>query len=484
MTTADLRAALHVAALFGIYLTLAMVVPAFADAYVSNPDAVVFARLSVLGTAFFSALAMATREGPPQLNRRMGILLVNLLCIVFCLVGAVPLWLSTENLTFTKALFESVSAITTTGSTVMTGLDHAPPGLLLWRSMLQWFGGVGIVALGLFVMPFLRLGGMAFFRLESSDINEKVFARIATFMRAVVAIYVTLTLVCAAIYHVLGMTQFDALNHAMTTIATGGFSTHDQSFGYFKNIPWLWTATFFMTICSLPFSILVLFAVKRSAASIRDPQIIVFLGYLFVSAILLAIYRRAESGADFGTSLSHAFFNLASILSTSGYASEDYTAWGPFAVSLAFIATVAGGCSGSTSGGIKAYRFVIMYGAVRPAIMKVLYPDSIMTVRYGGAIVDPEMQRAIFLFFSMFISFWATGTLSLSAMGYDFATSASAVLSSLSNVGPEIGSMVGPAGNFAGMSDPALALLSALMLMGRLEIVTVVLILSPFFWRS
>lgn len=188
MTTADLRAALHVAALFGIYMSIAMVVPAFADFYVGDHDAVGFARLAALGTAFFAALAMATREGPPQLNRCMGVLLVNLLWLVFCLVGAIPLWLSSQGLTFTKALFESVSAVTTTGSTVMVGLDHAPPGVLLWRSMLQWFGGIGIVALGLFGMPFLRLGGMAFFRLESSDTNEKVFSRIATLMRAFLAI--------------------------------------------------------------------------------------------------------------------------------------------------------------------------------------------------------------------------------------------------------------------------------------------------------
>lgn len=484
MTATDLRAALHVAALFGIYMSIAMVVPAFADFYVGDHDAVGFARLAALGTAFFAALAMATREGPPQLNRRMGVLLVNLLWVVFCLVGAIPLWQSSEGLTFTKALFESVSAVTTTGSTVMVGLDHAPPGVLLWRSMLQWFGGIGIVALGLFVMPFLRLGGMAFFRLESSDTNEKVFSRIATFMRAFVAIYVAITVACAATYHILGMSQFDALNHAMTTVATGGFSTHDASFGHFKSLPLLWAATFFMTICSLPFSILILFAVKRSSASLRDPQIAVFLGYLGVSGVLLAVYHRVESGVDFGASLTHSFFNLASILSTCGFASQDYTTWGPFAVSLAFIATFAGGCSGSTAGGIKAYRFVVMYGAVRPAIMKVLYPNSVVTVRYGGNIVDSEMQRAVFLFFSVFISFWAAGTLSLSAMGYDFATSASAVVTSLSNVGPGIGSLVGPAGNFAGMSDPALTLLSALMLMGRLEIVTVLVVLSPFFWRS
>ncbi|MGI8397547.1 TrkH family potassium uptake protein [Agrobacterium deltaense] len=461
-----------------------MMVPAFADFYVSNTDAIVFARVSVLGTALFAGIAMATREGTPQLTRRMGVLIVNLLWLVFCVLGALPLWLSDEGLTFVKALFESVSAVTTTGSTVMVNLDHAPPGVLLWRSMLQWFGGIGIVALGLFVMPFLRLGGINFFRLESSDTSEKVFGRIASFLRAFVAIYVTITLVCAATYHVLGMNQFDALNHAMTTIATGGFSTHDASFAFFNSVPLLWAGTFFMALCSLPFSILILFAVKRSSASLRDPQITAFLGYLVLSATALGVYHHLHNNVGLATSLAHSFFNLASILSTCGYASQDYTAWGPFAVSLAFIATFAGGCSGSTAGGIKAYRFVIMYGSLRPAVMKVIYPNVVTTVRYGGTVVDADMQRAVFLFFSVFVSFWALGTLGLSALGHDFATSASAALTALSNVGPGIGSMVGPAGNFAEMSNPGLLLLSILMLMGRLEIITVLVILSPFFWRG
>ncbi|MGP4689439.1 TrkH family potassium uptake protein [Agrobacterium pusense] len=484
MTAANLRSAIYIASLFGIYLSVAMMVPALADFYVSNPDAMVFIRVSVLCTALFAGTAMATREGTPQLNRRMGVLLVNLLWIVFCVLGALPLWLSGEGLTFFKALFESVSAVTTTGSTVMTRLDHAPPGVLLWRSMLQWFGGIGIVALGLFVMPFLRLGGMSFFRLESSDKGDKVFARIASFLRAFVAIYVTITLVCASAYHVLGMDQFDALNHAMTTVATGGFSTHDASFAYFDSVPLLWAGTFFMSLCSLPFSILILFAVKRSSAPLRDPQIITFLGYLILSALALGVYHHLHNNVAIGTSLAHSFFNLASILSTSGFASQDYTAWGPLAVSLAFVATFVGGCSGSTAGGIKAYRFVIMYRSLRPAIMKVIYPDSVTTIRYGGTVVDADMQKAIFLFFSVFVSFWAMGTVVLSALGYDFQTAASSVLTALSNVGPGIGSMVGPAGNFAEMSNPALLLLSMLMLMGRLEIVTVLIILSPLFWRN
>lgn len=484
MSSETYRYGIHVAAVFGFYLSCAMLIPAFVDFYSDHQGWAVFARSAAFCGTFFAAAALATRDTPPPLNRKTGFLLVNLLWMVFCLVGAIPLWLSNNDLHLMKAIFESVSAVTTTGSTVMTGLDYAAPGILLWRSMLQWFGGIGIVALGLFVMPFLRVGGISFFRMESSDTNEKVFAKIVTFMRAFVVIYLTITLLCFSIYHMLGMSQFDALNHAMTTVATGGFSTHDASFGHFNSVPLLWAATFFMTLCSLPFSILILFLVKGKATALNDPQILVFLGYLTTAAVMLAVYHRFSNGVPFGVALSHSFFNLASIISTCGYASEDYTLWGSFAIALAFFATFAGGCSGSTAGGIKAYRFVIILGTVKPAITRILYPNSVTTVRYGGMTVDADMQRAVFLFFAVFMTLWALGSLFMAAMGYDLLTSISAVVTALSNVGPGVGPIIGPAGNFATLSDPALGVLSLLMLMGRLEVMTVLVFLSPFFWRS
>jgi trk system potassium uptake protein TrkH len=399
------------------------------------------------------------------LSRRLGFLLVNLLWLVFSLVGAIPIFLSSRDLTLVQAIFESASAVTTTGSTVLTGLDEAPPGLLLWRSMLQWFGGIGIVALGLFVMPFLRLGGVSFFKLESSDRSEKVFARIMTFMQAFLLIYVGITVVCAITYNFLGMSQFDALNHAMTTVATGGFSTHDASFGSFSSLPLLWAAVFFMTLCSLPFSILILFLVRRKLTALKDPQILFFLSFLAVITVMLGAYNRIENGVAFEVAFAHSFFNLASILSTCGYASEDYTLWGPFAVVLVFFATFVGGCSGSTAGGMKAYRFVIMYKTLRPALSKLVYPNSVHVVRYAGVAVDANVQRAVFIFFITYLMLWVAGSAALSGMGYDLLTSTSGLVTALSNVGPGIGPLIGPAGNFATVSDPALALLSLLVIM-------------------
>ncbi|OOG67630.1 MULTISPECIES: TrkH family potassium uptake protein [Sinorhizobium/Ensifer group] len=483
MNATLIRHAVHIAAILGLYLSLAMLVPAMVDLYFGHPDWQIFAVSAFLVGGLSAATFMATRMGPPPFSKKFGFLLVNLLWAVFSVVGAIPLWLSSLKLDFAQALFESVSAITTTGSTVIVGLDDAPPGLLVWRSLLCWLGGIGIVVLGLFIIPYLRVGGMSFFKMESSDTSDKPFARLASFSRAFLVIYISITLLCAIAYSMAGMSRFDAINHAMSTVATGGFSTHDASFGYFSSIPLLWTSTFFMALCSLPFSILIVLVVRGRLDALRDPQIIVFLGYLSTFSIAVAIYHRLANGVEFHLALAHSFFNITSILSTTGYASEDYSLWGPFVVMVAFIATFMGGCSGSTSGGIKAYRFVVLFNAIRFGLNKLIYPNAIYAVRYGNNTVDADTQRAIFLFFTTYILLWVLGSLGMGALGYDFITATSAVITCLSNVGPGLGSLIGPAGNFSTLQDPELYLLSLMMLLGRLEVLTVLVILTPIFWK-
>lgn len=478
------RPVVYIASLCGLYLSTAMFVPAMVDLYYGNSDWVNFAISGFAVGGLSLAAGLATRGPMPPLTRRMGFLLVNVLWLVFSLVGAVPLMLA-AGMTFPKALFESVSSITTTGSTVLAGLDQMPKGILMWRSLLQWLGGIGIVALGLFVLPALRTGGIAFFKMESSDTNDKPFARLTSFTSAFVAVYIALTVLCTVTFDLLGMTHFDAVNHAMTTIPTGGFSTHDASFGYFgENLPLLWAATFFMTVSSLPFSVLILFIVRGRLDALRDPQILVFLGYLAAFAVAGGVYNRVVNHVDFSTALAHSFFNISSIVSTTGFASQDYTLWGPLMIMLAFMATFLGGCSGSTAGGIKAYRLVILADSVRSGLKMLLYPNAIYSVRYGQSKVDPEMLRSIYLFLVTFLGFWALGAIAISLFGHDLATSLSASITALSNVGPGLGEIVGPAGNFATMQDPVLYILTFLMLLGRLEVLTVLVVLTPHFWRD
>jgi trk system potassium uptake protein TrkH len=485
LNTNLLRSVIYIAAIFGLYMATAMFIPAMTDLYYGNNDWAVFALSGFICGGLSLATALATRGHMPQFNKRFGFLLVNLLWLIFSIIGAVPLYLSELNLTFGQAFFESVSAITTTGSTAIAGLDHAPQGLLLWRSLLCWLGGIGIVALGLFILPLLRVGGMTFFRMESSDTgNDRPFARLASFTRAFVGIYLLMTLACTVAYDFAGMSHFDALNHAMSTVATGGFSTHDASFAYFDSTPLLWIATFFLILGSLPFSVLILLAIKRRLETLRDPQIPVFLGYLCATSLAVGIYHHLKNGVPLDNALSHSFFNMTSILSTGGFASDDYTLWGPFVVVVAFFATFMGGCSGSTAGGIKAYRFVIVFNVVRTGLKKLIYPNAVYSVRYGDQIVDVETIRTVFLFISTFIALWVFGSLAMSAMGYDFMTSTSAVATSLANVGPGIGPIIGPAGNFSTIEDPALYLLALMMMLGRLEILTVLVLLMPIFWRN
>ena len=469
----------------GLYLSLAMLVPATVDFYFGNPDWQVFTVSAFSVGAICLASATALRGTNAPFSRRLGFLVVNLLWITLSITGAVPLYLSGLGLDVADALFESVSAVTTTGSTVIAGLDRAPPGLLLWRSMLQWFGGIGIVAMGLLLLPYLKVGGFTVFKIESSDTSEKPFARFAVFVHAFFAIYIGLTVICAILYNVLGMSEFDAVNHAMTTLATGGFSTYDASFGAFQSSPALiWTGTIFMAIAGLPFSVLILFAVRGRLDALRDPQIFAYAGMIGVLAIVVAISLRLGQGESFGHALTHASFNVVSIVTTTGYASTDYTLWGPFAIVLFFMATFLGGCSGSTSGGIKAYRLVIIASSVRTGLMRLIYPNSVRPVRYGTVAVEPEMQRTVFLFVCAYLGIWALGSIALAATGLDVETAVSGSITALANVGPGIGPVIGPSGNFSAIGDAAKLILIFLMLLGRLEILAVLVLLMPAFWRE
>lgn len=485
MRTNAFRPAVHIAAVFGIYLSAAMLVPAAADLYAGNPDWQVFAFSALSMGGLTLAIALATQGSLPPASPRFGFLLVNFLWVTLAIAGAVPFMASSLEMNLADAIFESVSGITTTGSTVIVGLDDAPPGILLWRSLLNWMGGLGVIALGLFLLPFLHIGGVSYFKLESSDIQDRPFARFATFMISFISIYGALTLACAICYALAGMTAFDALNHSMATLATGGFSTHDSSFGPYAEMPAvLWTATIFMFVGGLPFSILILFAIRGRFDALKDPQIRVYATYVAVFAVAVAVYLRLTSVMSFSDALTHSAFNFVSVITTTGFASTDYSLWGPFAVTCIFFATFLGGCSGSTSGGIKAYRFLILFAMLTNGLRRLVYPSSVQTVRYGERPVGEEMQRAAVLFISSFFVFWAVGSILLSATGLDLLTATTGALTALTNVGPGLGEIIGPVGNFSTVPDTAKWILSLAMLLGRLEILTVLVIFSPVFWRD
>jgi trk system potassium uptake protein TrkH len=478
-----IRAATHVAAIFAIYLAISMLIPAAVDLYYGNDDWKVFAFSAVFMGGLALAVALATQGRPPPVNTRFGFLLVNLLWLTMAIAGTVPFLASSLEMSLTDAIFESVSGITTTGSTVISSLDSAPPGLLMWRSLLSFMGGLGVIALGLFLLPFLNIGGVSYFKIESSDIEDRPFERFQTFTLSLIGIYTALVFACAICYAAAGMDGFHAVNHAMSTVATGGFSTHDTSFiRYADNSAILWIGSIFMFIGALPFSIMILFAVRGRFDAIRDPQIRVFAGYSIALAIAVAIYLRVTDGVPFFEALTQSTFNLLSIITTAGFASQDYTLWGPFAVLCIFLATFLGGCSGSTTGGIKAYRILIVFELIANGLRRLIYPNTVLPVRYGDRTVPDDMQRAVVLFIACFLVLWIITSVLLGLTGLDFITAVTGALTSLTNVGPGLGPVIGPLGNFSSLPDAAKWICSAAMLLGRLEILAVLVIFTPHFW--
>tara|TARA_R110002020_G_scaffold36611_5_gene110316 strand:- start:350 stop:1810 length:1461 start_codon:yes stop_codon:yes gene_type:complete len=479
------RPSLYIASFFALHVAVAMLIPAFVDIADGNEDWMVFMGSSI-GVFAVSLLGIVSMRQPlPKFSPRFGFLLTTLLWLVTAIVGAIPFWLSPYGISPAEGFFESMSGLTTTGSTVLTGLDTLPRGILIWRSMLQWLGGIGIVAIGLFLFPFLRIGGMQFFRTESSDRSDKAVPRMVNLTAALMAFYVVLTAACALAYAALGMDLFDAINHAMTTVATGGYSTHDASFGYYgENLGLIWTSTIFMLAGALPFVLYVEFVLRGRLSLFRDVQVRVYVTAIVLVSLMLGVWVHLNSSLDIVQSLSRSTFNVVSIITTTGFASEDYSLWGTFAVGLFFVLTFIGGCSGSTAGGIKIYRLVIIWLAFRRALARLVYPNAVIPLRYGERHIDQDVFESVVTFLVAYVGIFAVMTLVLCGLGIDFLTALTGVVTALSNVGPGLGNVIGPAGNFEPLGETATWILAILMLIGRLEIMTAVVLLSPAFWRD
>ncbi|WP_295736304.1 TrkH family potassium uptake protein [uncultured Bartonella sp.] len=462
-----------------------MLLPALADLRAGNSDWVVFIRSAATTIAFATLILLATNGANCRFSSRLGFLLTVCLWVTGCVLGAMPLYFSRLPLSLAAAIFEGVSGITTTGATVLTGLDRLPRGILLWRSLLCWIGGIGFIALALLLLPSLRVGGIQLFNMESSDRAEKVLPRVNQIANGIIIAYLGLTLLCMLSYFAVGMTMFDAVNHAMTTIATAGFSTHDASLGYFSKTPSvLVIATIFMLLASLPFILYVKLVLPERSRRLADPQVIVFLAIVLVASFALAIWLRFQFGFSFHHAFLDAIFHFVSVITTTGYAAEDYLLWGPFALGLFFIASFIGGCAGSTSGGIKINRLIILWRFTRVALTRLLSPNTVVKVRYGGTDISGDLAQTVLLFLSLYMASLVIGAMLLSFTGLDFVSAFTGALTALSNVGPGFGDRIGPDGNFSTVGDAALWILSALMFAGRLEIVTVIILFTPAFWRK
>lgn len=482
MVAIDVRPVFYVIGSLLIIVAVAMLAPMIADIAVGNPDWFVFGTASAL-TLFFGVLLVLTNWTPAKtLNLRQTFLLTTFAWIVVCTFGALPFIFAETRLGFTDAYFEAMSGLTTTGSTVIVGLDRLAPGLLLWRSLLQWLGGLGIIAMGIAILPFLRVGGMQLFRAESSDRSDKVVPRASDLAVALGWVYLSLTIACAVLLALSDMSTFDAVNHAMTAVSTGGFSTRDASVAHWDDWAVQWILIAFMVMGALPFVRLISFARGDTRSLWRDSQIHWFLGFLAIVSLVMGTWLAQTTGLAWHDAMRFATFNIVSVVTTTGYATADYGLWGPFAVGMFLILTVIGGCTGSTSGGIKVFRFEILFMVMRVQLIRLYSPHRMMPLTYGGKPVDNDIMVSVMAFGFAFIVSILITFVALSAIGLDFMTAISGAATALANVGPGLGPVIGPVGNFSSLPDSAKWVLSVAMLLGRLEFFTVLVLLNPKFW--
>ncbi|QSP96559.1 TrkH family potassium uptake protein [Marinobacter salinisoli] len=448
------------------------------NAYAFVESAAIVCGLGILGI-------LATYRQPRDLKPRYMFVLTVSSWFIIALFSSLPFYLSDNDISAADSFFEGTSGITTTGATVFSGLDTMDRDLLLWRSILQWIGGIGIIGMFVAVLPLLRVGGMRLFATESSEWTDKALPRMKTLSRGLLFVYVLFSVIAVLAYWASGMTLFDAFNHGVTSIATGGFSTSDQSMGKFNDLI-LMEATLFMIIGSLPFFLFVRELHGQRGVLFRDQQVRLFLTILLVVPLGMTLYRWAVSPVPFDPIHNYAatLFNVTSIVTTTGYASEDYSAWGPLAFVLFFFLMFVGGCSGSTAGGMKIFRFQLSLIVLREQFMRLLHPRAVLTRNYNGRTVSDEIISSMIAYTFIFLLCLLLITVALAAMQLDFVTALSGALSSLTNVGPGLGDIIGPAGNFGPLPDAAKWVLAVGMLMGRLEILSVIIVLSPTFWRS
>lgn len=481
----DLSRIFFVIGMMMLVLTLFMFPPAISDLVAQNNDWQVFA-VSAFATGFLGLmLVLVSRDGwSEHVSLKEGFVLTVLSWIVLCVMASIPFMFLGRDASVANALFEAVSGLTATGATVLTGLDHLPPGILLWRSILQWIGGVGIVVMALVMLPFLRVGGMQLFRTENSDRSDKFMPRVGEVISLIAVTYLLLTFACGISYYWAGMTAFDALNHAMTTVSTAGFSTHDRSFAHFEDNKAIhWIAIVFMLGSCLPLVLYVKMVRSRSLAVWNDAQVRGFVQVAGLAVFTVTLWYYVRHEEPFLDALRIVSFNVVSIISTTGYALGDYTNWGSGIMGLFFALMFLGGCTGSTTGGLKTYRLQVMMMTASGYIRQLISPHRIVVLNFNNTRITNEIATSVLAYVTVMFLSVMVFTIALSFFNLDLITALSGATATITNVGPGLGDIVGPAGTYANLDPGAKLLLTVAMLLGRLEFFTVLVVLSRSFWR-
>ena len=469
--------------LLQIILGLSMIIP-IATQFIYNELDAGFISAGIVTIIFGVLFFLSNLDHDKKISLPQAFVLTALSWLSVAIFGSLPFIFSELNLSFTDAIFESMSGITTTGSTIITNLNETPKGILLWRAMLQWLGGIGIIVMAITLMPIMNVGGMQLFKVSSNDTAEKILPKSKEISLRLIIIYTSLTLICSFFYKIFGMNIFDSLTHSMTTIATGGFSNYNESIGYFNSSLIEITSIFFIILGSIPFIAYIKFLNGDKKIFFSDSQIKTFLKIIFFSIIILFIYFMFNNINVFEKNIITLSFNVISILTGTGYVTQDFSEWGNFPLFYFLILMFIGGCAGSTACGIKIFRVQILYQFLIVQLKKIIYPRGVFVIKYEKNNIDDKFMSSIisFIYLYVIIFFLLTGLLSIT--GLDFITAISGAATSISNVGPGLGDTIGPNGNFSKLPDISKWILSLGMILGRLELFAILVLFIPSFWRK
>ena len=437
-------------------------------------------------TIFIGILfVLANLEKEYKLNLRQTFLFSTLAWLMVAIFGSLPFLLSPEKFSFSEAFFESMSGITTTGATIITDLDNSPKSILLWRAIMQWLGGIGIVVMAITILPLLKVGGMQLFKMEGPDSAEKILPRTFEVATIIISTYLILTFFCAFFYWIFGMSIFDSISHSMTTIATGGFSTHNDSIGFFKNSNIEIIASIFIVLGSIPFISYLRFAQGNKRIFFQDVQIKGLIYLILFSVVIMFFYLLLINyEGNLLDKIRISSFNVISILSGTGYVTDDFGLWGKFSLIFFLFLMFIGGCAGSTACGIKIFRLHMLFIFLKNQIKKLIYPNSIIITKYNNQKISENFINSVIIFIFSFLFIFFIISMLLSISGLDFLTSISGAASAISNVGPGMGDIIGPDGNYKSIPDVSKWILSVGMLLGRLELFAVLVLFFPSFWRN
>jgi len=464
-----------------IILGVSMIIPIVVQIIYNQLDSS-FIGAGIITIIFGVLFFLSNLSHDKKLNLQQAFLLTALSWMSVAIFGSLPFIFSNLDLSITDAFFESMSGITTTGSTIITNLNDAPKAILLWRAILQWLGGIGIIVMAITLMPIMNVGGMQLFKISSSDTSEKILPKSKEIALSLILIYFGLTILCSFFYKIFGMNYFDSLTHSMTTIATGGFSNYNESIGYFDNANIEITAIIFIILGSLPFIAYIKFLNGDKKIFISDVQIKLFIKIILFSILILFIYLTIINKSFFEVSLRSISFNVISILTGTGYVTKGFDNWGSFPLIFFVILMFIGGCAGSTACGIKIFRIKILYEFLINQLKKIIYPRGIFIIKYEENTIDNKFIASIISFVYLYIIIFFTITALLSLSGLDFITSISGAATSISNVGPGLGTTIGPSGNFSSLPDFSKWILSLGMILGRLELFAILVLFLPSFW--